>query len=189
MAQQQENSGNSPGQGGGGVQSTNENELPLTGSRSTKSGGQVNKFGIQVTPSQSQADNLSNTSNRGGRVSDENQQGNEEMGIYIAIPSSERPNQYIEFDNLSPEAAHELTGMHMKAQMVGGFSTEGDSNLTSKVNQGGSSFSGETDKTEQYGHSGMSGVTLAPDEEDGRKTSPIRGGKGRGQLQDGGGSN
>ena len=48
-----------------------------------------------------------------------------------------------------------------------------------------SNFNGETDMTAKYGHSGTPGKSLAPDSEDGRKTSPIRGGKGEGVNQQG----
>lgn len=128
---------------------------------------------------------------RQGRGAQSNMQGDaKQMGIYLAIPSSEHEGEYVEFDLLTPESAHEITGMQLKLSRLEESTNtinEGGNRSGSQQGEGGSNnFSGETPLTEKYGHSGTPGKSLAPDSEDGRKTSEIRGGKGEGINQRGG---
>lgn len=192
MAQQQSNltsatspsgsvtNSSSPGQGGGGQdsQGIDDSQIPATGSSRTVQS-------THVSPTEQDGVVNSNIDNmRRGQGSQGNFQGEEEMGIYMAIPSSEIPGKYVEFDNLGPDAAHELTGMYKKAHtaLVNAFGIPVNEQTSSTQNQG-ALFNKETSKTAEFGHSGTPGKSLAPDSEDKRKTSPIRGGKGEGVNQ------
>lgn len=189
MAQQQVNqterispsgsvtSPSSPGQGGGQEQTAQDDSLfSATGIRRTN----------QLI-SDSNPENIGNSlisQNRNGQGSKGNFQGFEDMGIYMAIPSLESRGKYVEFDNLGIDAAHELIAMYRKVHSSNSMEFEDDPKKQDDINfNKGNTFTGETDKTIQFGHSGISGKSLAPDSEDGRKTSPIRGGKGEGINQ------
>lgn len=192
MAQQQDNlttrtspsgsvtSSISPGQGGGGQeqQGYDDSNIPATGSR------RPNPIISDAPSTEVNFNNDVDSKQRRGQGSQGNFQGEEEMGIYMAIPSSEIPGKYVEFDNLGPDAAHELTGMYKKAHMasVNAFGIPLNEQ-TYSTQKPVTIFNKETLKTTEFGHSGTPGKSLAPDSEDGRKTSPIRGGKGEGVNQ------